>query len=75
MEFCLAKDGSIHQAQICDMVWDRYHHRPDNGLILWFKFGHSKNFFIYFIMVLEVPGFNNIAPLFLFSIRFTNSYC
>ena len=48
MEFCLAKDGSIHQAQICDMVRERYHHRPDNGLILWFKFGHSKNFFYIF---------------------------
>ena len=74
MKFCLAKDGSIHQAPICDMVPKGYHHRPDNGL-LWFKFRHSKNlFYLYFVMVLEVPGFNNMAWLFLFSIRFANTY-
>ena len=28
-----AKDGSIHQTPICDMVPEGYRHRPDNGLL------------------------------------------
>ena len=44
MEFCFAKDGSIHRASICDMMPGGYHHRQDNGLILWFKFRHSMKF-------------------------------
>ena len=78
MDSVLAKDGSIHQAPICDMVPEGYHHRPGNGLILGFKFSeHSKKFvlFIYIFMVSEVHGFNNMRVSFFsqFNLPFTHS--
>ena len=50
MEFVLAKDGSIHRAPICDMVPEGYHHRPGNGLMLRFKFRHSKKFVLFIFL-------------------------
>ena len=31
-------------------------------------------FYLYFIIDIQVPGFNNMVWLFLFSIRFANTY-
>ena len=62
MEFCFAKDGSIHRAPICVMVPEGYHHRLDNGSNL----GIQRNLlYLFFIMVLKVPEFNKLAWLFL----------
>ena len=43
----LPKESSTHQAPICDMVPERFRHRPDNGLKNYFGLGIVVLFILY----------------------------